>query len=184
MEILKNFFKSCKITEDGVILDENSISRIQKHYTNFSKLKPAKIILDKPFGVFAFINNYLGVYRIVTFHYVDFRWYSESTTAKIMHKSNIEEWRDTGVSNKFSENPYKNSGDTLGVMSGDFRHCFDEIIKEQHKRQILFEGTVEILLNDRFKQVSYQSGIGLQDLTLIEKITKNNPRRMGLHYIS
>ena len=142
------------------------------------------MILDKPDGIFALVDNYLGIYKIVTFHYIDFRWYSKSVAAKIMHKSNIEEWRDHDLSYKFSESPYRNSGDVVGLMSGDFRDCFDQIIKQEKKRQVLFEGTIEIPSNSGPKKVKFRSGIGLQDLTLIEKITVDNPQRMGLYCIS
>jgi len=184
MEILKNYFNKIQISKDGVVLDTNTLNQIKESYTNLSKLKSENIILEKPYGIFALVNNYLGVSRIVTFHYFDFRWYPISTTAKIMHKSNIEEWRDKETSHKFSENPHKNSGDVLGIMSGDFRDCFNEIIIQENERQLLFNGTVEILLNDGPREVEFQSGKGLQSLTLLEKITNDNPQRMGLHFIS
>lgn len=143
------------------------------------------MVLDKPDGIFALVDNYLGIYTIETFHYIDFRWYSKSAAAKIMHKANIEEWQDeNGISFKFSESPFKNHGDVLGVMSGDFRDCFDEIINQEKQRQILFEGTIELPSNGYSKKVKFRSGIGLQNLTLIEKITADNPQRMGLYCIS
>lgn len=140
--------------------------------------------LKKPYGIFALTDTCLGEYRITTFHYVDFRWYPILEATKIMHKSNIEAWQDNPrESFKFSESPYRNSGDVIGVMNGDYRDCFNEIIEKEKERQILVDAAFHIPIGENLKKVKFQCGIGLQDLTIIEKITKENKLALSLYHI-
>lgn len=74
-----------------VVFDKKSLLDIKhKYYTN-RKVSSDTLILEKPYGIFAITDSFLNEYKITSFHYVDFRWFLEEMTAKIMHKANIEE---------------------------------------------------------------------------------------------
>jgi hypothetical protein len=185
MEILKKYFINSQLSKDGVVIEKETVNEIKKKYVNYSKSKPENIILEKPLGIFALADNYMGDYRIVTFHYVDFRWYPLQSAAKIMHKSNIEEWQDgKGFACTFAESPFRHSGDVLGMMRGDFRDCFNTIIEQEKKLQILFEGTVDVVIDDRLNKIRFKSGVGLESLTVVEKRTRERSMYVDLIFIN
>ena len=143
------------------------------------------VVLNKPYGIIAVTDKYSRNSTITTFHYLDFRWYSLQLGAKIMHKANIEEWKnDNNYSCKFSESPFRYSGDVCGMMPGDFRDCFDEIKTKEKEQEFLFEGEINTPLKNSTKTINIQCGIGLESLTRIERITKENQFQFGLTFIN
>lgn len=182
---LKQYFNDVKLLNDKVILNESTLNIIRANYNNTLKIKPTPVTLNKPYGIFALTDKYLRDYSITTFHYIDFRWYSIQMGAKIMHKANIEEWQGSNnYSCNFSRSPMRYSGDVCGIMPGDYRDCFDEIISKEKTNKLLTEYDIKSPLQKTNKRIKVQCGIGLESLTIVEKSTKENPTQFGLTFIN
>lgn len=177
-------FNGLQIRNGELVFDKNSLLEIkQKHYENHETPSHA-LILEKPYGIFAITDSFLNEYKITSFHYVDFRWFSEIMTAKIMHKANIEVWQEgTDSIKRFSESSFHNSGDVCGVMRGDFRDCFDAVIEKEKEHKLLIEGTMEFLVDDKPRKANFSSGMGLESLTILEKIAEDNKPVLSLRFI-
>ena len=182
---LKQYFNDVKLLNDKVILNESTLNSIRANYNNTLKIKSTPVTLTKPYGIVALTDKYLRDYSITTFHYIDFRWYAIQMGAKIMHKANIEEWQGSNnYSCKFSKSPMRYSGDVVGVMPGDYRDCFYEIISKERANKLLVEYNVKSPLEKTNKRIKIQCGIGLESLSRIEKTSKENKVQFGLTFIN
>jgi len=179
---LVNHFKGFRFNGEEVISDEETLNIIKTNFKNALEQRPYDIAIDKQYGIFAVVDTPLNEYRLITFHYVDFAWFQEEDIMKIMHKAGIAEWKNNVSLFKFSESPFKNSGDISGLMRGDFRECFDAIKEKEEKTQLLQRGSIP-LSNERDDKIRFQCGVGLESLTKVEKCTKGNNTSLGLLYI-
>ena len=180
---LCNNFKDLHIQNEKILFNEETLNSININFNKAIETRPNNIVVDKPYGIVAIFDTPLNQFRVTTFHYVDFRWFSIQLAAKIMHKAKIEERKaDNGSSTKFSKSPMRYSGDVCGIMRGDFRECFNAIKEKEEANQLLQNKIVEVP-NDRKSKINIQCGIGLESLTRIEKITKENPTQFGLTFI-
>jgi hypothetical protein len=181
---LINNFKGLQIQDEKILFNEETLNGISTSFNQAIETSPCNIVIDKPYGIVALTDKYLRDYSITTFHYIDFRWYSIQMGAKIMHKANIEEWQGSNnYSCNFSKSPMRYSGDVCGIMPGDYRDCFEEIISKEKTNKLLTEYDIKSPLQKTNKRIKVQCGIGLESLTIIEKFTKENYQKLSLNYI-
>ena len=182
---LINNFKGLQIQDEKILFSEETLNGISTSFNQAIETRPCNIVIDKPYAIVALTDKYLRDYSITTFHYIDFRWYSIQMGAKIMHKANIEEWQGgKGFSCNFSRSPMRYSGDVCGIMPGDFRDCFDAIISKERAIKLLAEYNIKSPLQKTNKRIKVQCGIGLENLTIVEKFTKENHVQFGLTFIN
>lgn len=179
---LINHFTGFRFNGEEVISDEETLNIIKSNFKNALEEKPHDIAIDKQYGIFAVIDTPLNEYKLVTFHYLDFTWFKEEDIMKIMHKARIAEWKNNLSLFKFSESPFRDSGDISGLMRGDFRDCFDAIKEKEEKHQLLHRGSIKIP-NEKSDKIRFQCGVGLESLTKVEKCIKGNNTSLGLLYI-
>ena len=182
---LKQYFKDVELLNDKVILNESTLNLITANYKNTLTINQTLITLTKPYAIVALTDKYLRDYKVITFHYVDFRWYSVQSGAKIMHKAHIEEWQgNNNYSCNFSRSPMRYSGDVCGTMPGDYRDCFETIISKERTHKLLAQYDIKSPLQKTNKRIKIQCGIGLESLTIIEKTSKENHVQFGLTFIN
>ena len=147
---LCNNFKDLHIQNEKLMFNEETLNSINTNFNKAIETRPNNIVVDKPYGIVAILDTPLNQFRVTTFHYVDFRWFSIQLAAKIMHKAKIEERKaDNGSSTKFSKSPMRYSGDVCGIMRGDFRECFNAI-KEKEEANKKAKEEANRLLVGRF----------------------------------
>lgn len=68
-------------------------------------------------------------------------------------------------------------------MRGDFRDCYDAVTDQEREHKLLFENTMDLLVGARIHKVKFKSGIGLESLKILEKITKDSKSVLSLRFI-